>query len=243
MNHWKPNGNSFVGDCMPFYKDGVFHLYYLLDIGHHNHPVVGHLGGHQFAHAVSSDLVRWEHEPIALSLDFENGECSNCTGSMLEYQDRVFAFYSLRSRSFQGEEFRIAVSDDGGRTFQKWEMPDLKTPAESSGQFRDPKAFVGEDGLVHILMSSGTVDTGGPIPVRIGEVAHFTTADLIHYRRETPFLRSWRIPECCDYFRWVTVTITLTTPHGKPISAVRKSPSVPGKSPPTTFPPPDTAVS
>lgn len=201
MNHWKPNGNFFVGDCMPFYKDGVFHLYYLLDVGHHNHPVVGCLGGHQFAHAVSDDLVHWKHEPIALSLDFENGECSNCTGSMLEYQNRLFAFYSLRSRSFPGEEFRIAVSDDGGRIFQKWELPDLKTPPESAGQFRDPKAFVGEDGLVHVLMSSGTV-TGGTVPVRIGEVAHFTTSDLLHYRREAPFLRSWRIPECCDYFRW-----------------------------------------
>lgn len=202
MNHWKPNGNFFVGDCMPFFRDGVFHLYYLLDVGHHNHPVVGHLGGHQFAHAVSTDLVHWTHLPIALGLDFKNGECSNCTGSMLEYRGRIFAFYALRSRSFSGEELRIAVSDDGGTSFVRWDLPELPVPSESCGNFRDPKAFIGPDGRVHLLISSGALESGGDTPVRIGEVLHFSTDDLIHYRREESFLRSLFIPECCDYFQW-----------------------------------------
>ena len=169
MNHWKPDGNFFVGDCMPFCKDGIFHLYYLLDINHHNHPLVGSMGGHQYAHVSSRNLIHWEHHPIALGLDFENGECSNCTGSMLEYQGRIFAFYSLRSRLFKGEEFRVAVSDDGGMTFQKWGIPALSSPAECYGQFRDPKAFVGEDGMVHILMSAGAMQQS----IRAGEVMHF----------------------------------------------------------------------
>ncbi len=202
MNYWKPNGNVFVGDCMPFYRNGVFHLYYLWDIGHHNHPLVGLLGGHQFAHATSADLLHWQLEPMALKVDFENGECSNCTGSMLEYQGQIFAFYALRSRLFGGEQFRIAVSDDEGRTFRKWKTPELEAPPESGGQFRDPKAFIGEDGLVHILISSGASEKSGEISVRTGEVAHYTSPDLIHYKREAPWLRSWFIPECCDYFKW-----------------------------------------
>jgi hypothetical protein len=35
MQYFKPAGDFFVGDCMPFFHDGVFHLYYLLDEGHH----------------------------------------------------------------------------------------------------------------------------------------------------------------------------------------------------------------
>lgn len=202
MNHWKPNGNAFVGDCMPFYRDGVFHLYYLLDLNHHNHPIAGSLGGHQYAHAASRDLIHWEHEPLALRLDFENGECSNCTGSMMEYQGKIFAFYSLRSRLFSGEEFRIAVSSDGGKSFMKWNLPDLKAPPESGGHFRDPKVFEGEDGLIHLLMSSGANDSSGAFPVRTGEIAHYTTSDLVHYQRQEPLLRTCFIPECCDYFQF-----------------------------------------
>ena len=201
MNHWKPRGNCFAGDCMPFYRDGVFHLYYLLDVGHHRHPIAGTLGGHQYAHATSSDLVTWRHEKLALTLDFENGECSNCTGSILEYRGSIYAFYALRSRYFPGEAIRIAVSTDGGFTFRPWRLPELPAPPDSNGAFRDPMAFIGEDGLVHLLISSGANDRSGTHPVRHGEVAHYTTEDLIHYRREGTLIRTWCIPECCDYFR------------------------------------------
>ncbi|MBU0610461.1 MAG: hypothetical protein KKI08_21440 [Armatimonadetes bacterium] len=27
--YWRPGGEQFVGDCMPFWHDGVFHLYAL----------------------------------------------------------------------------------------------------------------------------------------------------------------------------------------------------------------------
>ena len=69
MQYFKPEGDSFVGDCMPFFHDGVFHLYYLLDRGHHRER--GGLGGHQWAHASSRDLVHWEHHPLAIGIDAE----------------------------------------------------------------------------------------------------------------------------------------------------------------------------
>ena len=35
IQYFTPAGNNlFVGDCIPFYKDGVFYLYWLLDEGH-----------------------------------------------------------------------------------------------------------------------------------------------------------------------------------------------------------------
>ncbi len=202
MNHWKPNGNCFVGDCMPFFRDGVFHLYYLLDIGHHNHPVVGTLGGHQYAHASSSDLIHWKQEPLALPLDFEQGECSNCTGSMLEYQGRVYAFYALRSRHFRGERIRLAVSDDGGISFRKLPPPEIPMPPDCRGYFRDPMAFIGEDGRIHLLISSGAEAVSGGISIRKGAVAHYITSDLQCFQRADDWADCWYTPECCDYFRW-----------------------------------------
>lgn len=205
LNHWKPNGSRFfAGDCMPFYKDGVFHLYYLLDINHHNHPLVGNLGGHVYAHAVSTDLIHWEHKPTALPLDFDAGECSNCTGSILAYNGRVFIFNCQRSRNIYGEHFRIFVSDDDGVSFHPWEhTPRLEAPDDCRGQFRDPHAFVGEDGLIHILMSSGKnqEEENGTV-VQMGCLHHYTTKDMIHYEKQEPLLEITFIPECADYFEW-----------------------------------------
>src|SRR5690349_23197660 len=66
VQYFAPGGNQFVGDCMPWYHDGTFHLFYLLDEGHHQG--LGGLGGHQWAHASTRDLVRWQHHPLALPL-------------------------------------------------------------------------------------------------------------------------------------------------------------------------------
>jgi len=201
VNHWKPNGNAFVVDCMAFCHDGVFHVYYLLDFGHHIHPVVGSMGGHQWSHLTSTDLVHWIQHPPALPLDFEAGECSNCTGSVFVWNEKVYAIYALRSRFFGGEKIRIAVSDDGGYTFEKRITPDLPTPPEAHGGFRDPHAFIGEDGLLHILITSGAEAGDGAIPVNIGQIAHYTTADLEHFTKLPPLMQCLRMPECCDYFK------------------------------------------
>jgi hypothetical protein len=50
MQYFKPQEPFFAGECMPFFHDGVFHLFYLLDENHHQGK--GGLGGHQWAHAL-----------------------------------------------------------------------------------------------------------------------------------------------------------------------------------------------
>lgn len=204
LNHWKPAGNYNVGDCMPFYKDGLFHLYYLLDQGHHNHPVVGQLGGHQWAHATSADLKEWDtSHPLALPLDFEAGESSNCTGSIMEWQGKVYAFYALRSRHFKGEQFRVAVSNDGGYTFEKWSEPELSVQPEGcTPDFRDPEVFVGADGLIHLLITTQEIVREGGVAITTGELLHYTTSDLIHYQRKESLLQTVPTPECANYFQW-----------------------------------------
>ncbi len=201
-NYWKP-GSLFVGDCMPFTCNGVFHVFYLRDQGHHNHPVLGMLGGHEWGHCASTDLKHFEELPVVFPLDLEAGECSNCTGSLLEHAGKIFAFYALRSRHFQGEQFRIAVSTDGGKSFQRWSEPELTTPpAGYSGHFRDPKAYKDENGVIHILMTTAREQTDLSRSVLNGELLHYTTEDLIHYRLEGTFLHTNGIPECSDIFRW-----------------------------------------
>ncbi len=200
LNHWKPEGDFFVGDCMPFFDNGVFHLYYLLDQGHHNHPIVGCLGGHQWAHASTTDLKHWTHHPLALPLDFEAGEASNCTGSMFRHGGKIYAFYALRSRHFSGERFRFAVSEDGGVHFTRVANPALDASPEGyTGAFRDPVVWSGADGRFHLLMTSESATA----PARAaGCLLHFTAADLVHWELDGPILRAWSAPECSDCFTW-----------------------------------------
>ena len=50
MQYWKPEAaDEFVGDMMPYWDGRRFHLFYLLDRGHHAEQ--NGLGGHQWAHA------------------------------------------------------------------------------------------------------------------------------------------------------------------------------------------------
>src|SRR5688572_4863701 len=114
MQYFKPEGNFFVGDCMPFFHEGLFHLYYLVDENHHQGK--NGLGGHQWAHATSADLSHWEHQPLALGID-EAWECSICTGSVFYYEGQYYAFYATRIAD-RSEHLSLAVSPDG-ITFQK----------------------------------------------------------------------------------------------------------------------------
>ena len=67
IQYFKPTGNLFVGDCIPFYHEGTYYLYWLLDSGHHS--ALGGLGGHQWTLSTSKDLKTWKHYPVVLGID------------------------------------------------------------------------------------------------------------------------------------------------------------------------------
>lgn len=54
--HYRPPGKGKYGDAIPFYHDGVYHVYYLLD---------GY-GLLTWEHLTSKDLVHWQEHPQAL---------------------------------------------------------------------------------------------------------------------------------------------------------------------------------
>jgi sucrose-6-phosphate hydrolase SacC (GH32 family) len=198
MQYYKSERPEYsVGDCMPFTHDGVFHLFYLLDEGHHNHPIVGPLGGHQWAHAVSRDLKEWTHLPLALPLDFSK-EGSNCTGSLVVHENQWYAFYSLRPYPQGGEFFRIAKSADGIH-FNK-ESGTMAPPPGYGGSFRDPCVFRDEERIFHMLISTSRYEGS----LDLGCLGHFTSNDLKDWKLCEPILRTGKfdVPECSDYFKW-----------------------------------------
>jgi hypothetical protein len=200
MQYFKPQGDFFVGDCMPFYHDGVFRLYYLIDEGHHQ--ALGGLGGHQWAQASSRDLVHWTHYPLAIPITHER-EGSICTGSVFFHEGVYYGFYATRMRDWT-QHLSLATSPDGVH-FAKTEPNPFASPPAGyrSEDYRDPVVFQDEQtGLFHLLATAFLEDY--PAPDRGGCLAHLVSTDLRHWQSQEPFIIPGLpgAPECPDTFFW-----------------------------------------
>lgn len=203
MQYFVPGDNQFLGDCMPFFDGTTFHLFYLLDEGHHQG--LGGLGGHQWAHATTSDLVHWQHQPLALAIS-EAWEGSICTGSVVLHEGQYHAFYATRRRDHT-QHLGHAVSSDGV-TFRKTAPnPFLSPPpAYAPNDFRDPHVFADAQGRWHMLVTSRIADF--PLDERGGCLLHLTSEDLWDWGIVGPLLVPGgatgypSVPECPDYFVW-----------------------------------------
>lgn len=204
MQYFKPDGEYFVGDCMPFFHGGTFHLFYLLDQGHHKGR--GGLGGHQWAHASTTDLVHWKHHPVAIGLD-EEWEGSICTGSTFYHEGTYYAFYATRKRD-RTQHLSLATSSDGIH-FVKAEPNPFASPPEgySPLHYRDPFVFRDDSaGEFQMLVTAAIEDY--ELHDRGGCLVRLASTDLKHWESIEPFIvpgggpgyRS--IPECPDYFHW-----------------------------------------
>jgi sucrose-6-phosphate hydrolase SacC (GH32 family) len=176
MQYFKPGGNLFVGDCIPFYHDGTYYLYWLLDSGHHS--ALNGLGGHQWALSTSKDLKTWKHYPIVLGID-EAWEKSICTGSVVYYNKKFYAFYATRLITEDGqvnEKLSYAISDDGIHFKKQLPNPFYSfAPGYSKRNFRDPKVTVDSAGIFHLFVS-GAADNG--IGDARGAIVHLFSKDL-----------------------------------------------------------------
>lgn len=202
MAYFKPVGNNlFVGDCIPFYHDGTYYLYWLLDSAHH-HALNG-LGGHQWALSTSKDLKHWTNYPIVLGID-EDWEKSICTGSVVYANHKFYAFYATRllNDGKVNEQLSYAISDDGIHfTKQKPNPFYTSAPGYSKRNFRDPKVSVDANGVFHLFVSSN--EDSAFLPRFDGGLVHLTSKDLKAWTVEKPVLTGQpSTPECPDYFLW-----------------------------------------
>lgn len=201
IQYFKPVGNLFVGDCIPFYRDGTYYLYWLLDSAHH--AALGGLGGHQWVLSTSNDLKTWRHYPIVLGID-ESWEKSICTGSVVFHDGKFYAFYATRLIDPAGkvnEQLSYAISDDGIH-FEKQKPNPFYTsaPGYSKRNFRDPKALVDKAGVFHLFVASALEATP---TVDQGALVHLTSKDLKSWTVLKPLIYGQGdVPECPDYFEW-----------------------------------------
>lgn len=132
-----PNGLIYFND--------KYHLFY-----QHNPFGTGWDKMH-WGHAISEDLIHWEHLPIALKPDtpYDDSSFGGCySGSAIEHEGKMALFYTgcIKKDDKEYQTQNLAFSNDG-ISFIKYENnPIIAFPPDGySNQFRDPKVWKHND--------------------------------------------------------------------------------------------------
>jgi len=196
---WRPRGfNVNVGDCMPYWHDGRFHLFYLRD--RRFHRSMWGRGAHQWAHASTTDLRHWEQHPLAVTLRAPEAG-SICTGSVIFHDGVHHAFYTVKRFDRTPAPLCVSTSRDGIAFTPHGPLCTLREPYHAPSG-RDPFVFFRE-GQFHMLLTTSLVSASG----MTGCLAHLVSDDLKNWEQRDPFFipdadYQPHQPECSDYFEW-----------------------------------------
>ena len=148
---WMNDPNGMV------YKDGEYHLYFQYN------PYGSKWGNMHWGHAVSRDLINWEHLDPAIARDpvghiFSGSSVVDKKNTAGFGKDAIIAIYT--NNSVNHDEVQcIAYSNDNGRTFTKYEGNPVLTPFDGLKDFRDPKVFWYEKDKCWFMIVSADKET------------------------------------------------------------------------------------
>ncbi|HPE77124.1 MAG TPA: glycoside hydrolase family 32 protein [Draconibacterium sp.] len=191
---WMNDPNGMV------YYEGEYHLFYQY------YPDSTVWGPMHWGHAVSTDLVHWEHLPIALFPD-EHGyifsgsavvDWNNTSGLGKDGQPPlivIFTYHEPKGEKAGKIDFQtqgIAYSNDKGRTWTKYGEPVLKNPGIRD--FRDPKVSWYEDSKKWIMTLAAQ-----------DHIEFYSSPNLIDWKHESGFGKELGahggVWECPDLFQ------------------------------------------
>lgn len=191
---WMNDPNGMV------YYEGEYHLFYQY------YPDSTIWGPMHWGHAVSADMVHWEHLPIAIYPD-EHGyifsgsavvDWNNTSGLGKDGQPPLIAIFTYheplgeKAGEIDFQTQGIAFSNDKGRTWTKYGEPVLKNPGIKD--FRDPKVIWNKDSKKWI-MTLAVQD----------HIEFYSSPNLIDWTRESGFGKELGahggVWECPDLFQ------------------------------------------
>lgn len=217
---WMNDPNGMV------YYEGEYHLFYQY------YPDSTVWGPMHWGHAVSEDLVHWEHLPIALYPDdlgliFSGSavvDWKNTSGFGTADNPpliAIFTHHSMEGERAGRNDFQyqsIAYSTDKGRTWTKYEGNPVVPNTNKVRDFRDPKVFWDEASERWVMIFAAG-----------DRVMLYNSPDLKSWTFQSDFGLGWgnqaRPWECPDLFempiegtnesKWVMiVSVQKTAPNG-----------------------------
>jgi fructan beta-fructosidase len=178
--HFTPAKNWMNDPNGPIYYKGEYHLFYQYN------PFGNEWGHMSWGHAVSRDMVHWQHLPVAIPE--ENGIMIFSGSTVVDWHNSsglckpvnaadpscLVAIYSGHTQKLQTQN--LAYSNDQGRTWTKYEgNPVLDLHLKD---FRDPKVFWHEPSHKWVMVAA--------LPTE-HKVRFFGSTDLKHWTTLSDF--------------------------------------------------------
>lgn len=152
--HFTPPANWMNDPNGLVYFDGEYHLFYQ----YHPHSMVW--GPMHWGHAVSKDLIHWEHLPIALYPDehgmiFSGSAVLDLHNTAGFGENAMIAIFTYNKNHIETQN--IAYSTDRGRTWEKFSDNPVIPHLENFKNIRDPKVFWHKNHWVMILAAGDRI--------------------------------------------------------------------------------------
>lgn len=207
---WRPSEKVFVGDCMPYVKDGRYHVLYLKD--RHHHTSKWNLGGHQWEHISTDDFITWQVHPTAVPIE-DPEEGSFCTGSWFEDGGKQYLFYTKRLRPGVPRSVHRSVSSNGYNFEKDKDFGFTLSDKYQTTSLRDPKVVKDKDGLYHMFLTTRL------LAEKRGCLAHYVSSDLEKWEDSGAPIYvgpDYAEPECPDYIEYNGRYYLIFSLQGKP---------------------------
>lgn len=200
--NWINDPNGFI-----YYK-GLYHLFY------QHFPYEPRWGRMHWGHAVSKDLVHWQHQSIAL-FPSKHDDRSGCySGSAVEHNGRLYLFYTGMNYlvenpedinlcfQHQSQSSQMMITSEDGFHIdnirdKRTVIPPIENPEIGDKQgTRDPKVWRGKDAWYMVLGSCTQESRGKLLFFKSEDLEHWEFANGVTKEGEWGGL--W---ECPDYFK------------------------------------------
>ncbi|HML47884.1 MAG TPA: glycoside hydrolase family 32 protein [Clostridia bacterium] len=202
--HWMNDPNG------PLFYRGHYHLFY-----QHN-PAGDRWGTIHWGHAVSCDLLRWTHWPLALAPDPAAQELHCYSGCAVLDGDTPALLYTSVGEGARdartGSDQRVAFSHDGMRSFVRHPEPALTQALHDRPvtEWRDPFAWREADGWY--LVVGGSRDGHGVVlRYRSDDLIRWECLGILH---EDPSVPSC---ECPNLLTFGGRKLLLYSPYGQAV--------------------------
>jgi len=187
---------------------GTYHMFY-----QHN-PFSDRWGWMHWGHMTSTDLVHWEHQPIALWPSLERGEEHCFSGSaIINRKGEPMLFYTSIGHDYP-EHWVAIPADDQLLTWEKHPDNPILTMDDHKGQiivdWRDPQ-IIHEGDKTLMVIGGHPEDAGGSIMLYKANNIELTDWEYlgVAFSGEEG---NW---ECPNFFRVGDSWIIINSPHGR----------------------------
>lgn len=207
--HFMPSANWMNDPNGLIYFKGKYHLFYQFN------PYEPVWGAMHWGHAVSDDLVHWDHLPIALapSETYDNHERGGCfSGSAVDDNGVLTLIYTGTTNYGEGfvQSQCIATSTDGVHFVKYAGNPVISEPPDcGSKDFRDPKVWKHE-GSWYMVVGSCSDGKGKALLYKSPDLRKWEFVNVLcESRGELGYM--W---ECPDFYEVDGKYVLMFSPMG-----------------------------